>query len=65
MSSRVETAVINFSNQQERGGGTNAAESGQSLRFVLGRKWACRLYEGRLTVELDFGDQFLDHCVTA
>src|SRR5215213_5259602 len=63
MSSRVETAVINFGNQQERRGRTNAAESRQSLRLVLGRKGTCRLSEGRLTVAFDFVEQFLDHLV--
>src|SRR5438270_1896949 len=65
VSSRIETPVINFSNQQERRSGANAAEGGQAQRFVLGRKRARRLRQGRLAVKLHFGEQFLKYFVTA
>jgi hypothetical protein len=65
MSSRFETAVIDLGNQKERGCRADPAEGDQTLCFVLGRKWACRLNEGRLTIEFDFGDQLLDDFVAA
>jgi hypothetical protein len=65
VSSRVETAVIDFGNEKERGGGADPAEGDQPLRFVLGWKWACGLNKGSLTIEFDLGDELLDTFVAA